>query len=407
MKNYRMIMLAALLTMVGRTMADNLTVETVKMSAGETKQVAIVLNNPTHQYAAFQFDLVLPDGISIAKNDKGKLIASLNEDRKDDHTLNVSEMGANTYRFLSFSMTNAEFYGTEGALIYVTLQASNGISEGNKTANIKSQVFTEVGGEQYKWSDIPFQIMIEAVVVPITITVLSYTREYGEDNPTFEYTVTGGTITSGTPTISCSATKTSPVGTYDIIVEKGTVSNKSVELVNGTLTITQTPLTVTAKSFTITQGDAMPAFTATYSGFRNGNTESVLTKQPKFSCSATSSSAPGTYDIIVSGAEAMNYTMSYVKGTLTIEEKDVSAEIANWYDDVIAEETPAVNYTNETLDKSDWCFYSPEVRESGALPIANGKLTTNSGTVYTINPARRNALVLKTSNTPKTLSFTV
>ena len=120
------------------------------MSAGETKQVAIVLNNPTNKYAAFQFDLVLPDGISIAKNNKGKLIASLDEDRKDDHTLNVSETGTNTYRFLAFSMTNTEFYGTDGALVYVTLQADEDISGGNKTATIQSQVFTEVSGDQYK-----------------------------------------------------------------------------------------------------------------------------------------------------------------------------------------------------------------------------------------------------------------
>ena len=144
-------------------MADNLTVETVKMSVGETKQVAIVLNNPTRKYAAFQFDLVLPEGISVAKNDKGKFIASLNEDRIDDHTLNVSETGTNTYRFLSFSMTNTELYGTNGALVYVTLQASDGISEGNKTATIQSQVFTEVSGEQYKWADKTFQITIGAV----------------------------------------------------------------------------------------------------------------------------------------------------------------------------------------------------------------------------------------------------
>ena len=150
MKHYRLMILALLLTIVCRTMADNLTVETVKMSAGGTKQLAIVLNNPTNKYAAFQFDLVLPDGISIAKNAKGKLIASLDEDRKDDHTLNVSETGTNTYRFLAFSMTNTEFYGTDGALVYVTLQADEDISGGNKTATIQSQVFTEVSGDQYK-----------------------------------------------------------------------------------------------------------------------------------------------------------------------------------------------------------------------------------------------------------------
>ena len=408
MKNYRMIILAVLLTMVCRTVADNLTVETIKMSAGETKQVAIVLNNPTHQYAAFQFDLVLPEGICIAENDKGEFIASLNENRKDDHTLNVSEMGANTYRFLAFSMTNTEFYGTDGTLVYITLQADDGISKGNKTAIIQSQVFTEVSGEQYKWSNNTFQITIEAVVVPITITAQSYTREYGEDNPTFEFTVTDGTISSGTPTITCSATKTSPVGTYDILIEKGTVSNNAVALVNGTLTIVQAPLTVTANSFTITQGDAMPVFTASYSGFRNGNTESVLTKQPKFTCSATSSSTPGTYDIIVSDAEARNYSMNYVKGTLTVIKKETTTpvEIADWPHDVIAENLPAGDYTDTALDNWDYVLYTSSAKASDALPIVNGLLTTSKGTAYAIDPSKKNSLVLKARNTPSTLNFT-
>ena len=259
---------------------DMLIVEAISMAAGDTKQVTIGLNNPTHQYAAFQFDLVLPDGVSIAKNDKGKFVASLNEDRKDDHTLTVSDMGNNTYRFLTFSMTNAEFYGKEGALVYVTLKADDGISEGSKTATIQSQVFTEVSGTQYKWDDKTFQITIEAADVPVTLTAKNYTREYGEANPTFEYTVSGGTIISGTPTITCSATATSPVGTYDIVIAKGTVSNGTVNFVKGTLTITKAPLTISAGNYTKNEGEDNPTFKATYSGFKNNETEAVLTKKP-------------------------------------------------------------------------------------------------------------------------------
>lgn len=153
----------------------------------------------------------------------------------------------------------------------------------------------------------------------VTLTAKSYTRAYGEDNPFFEYAVTGGTIISGMPKITCSATKKSPVGNYDIVIAKGTVINKNVELVKGTLTITKAPLAVTANSYTIKQGEALPTFEATYSGFKNGETKRVLIKQPTFSCSASPSSEPGTYDIDVSGAEAENYDISFIKGTLTIE----------------------------------------------------------------------------------------
>ena len=80
--------------------------------------------------------------------------------------------------------------------------------------------------------------------------------------------------------------------------------------------------------------------------------------------------------------------------------------ISNWENDVIAENLPAKDFTDETLDIHGWVLFTPEVKANDALQIVNGKLTTNSGTVYTINPDKKNALVLKTANTPKTLNFT-
>ncbi|MBO4430303.1 MAG: carbohydrate-binding domain-containing protein [Bacteroidaceae bacterium] len=155
----------------------------------------------------------------------------------------------------------------------------------------------------------------------VVVTAKNYTRKYGEANPAFEFTSLGITL-EGIPNISCDAIATSPVGTYTIKVGKGTVTNESVTFVDGTLTITKAPLTITAKSYTITQGEALPTFAATYSGFKNNETQSVLTKKPTFACAVPSDMTPGTYNITVSGAEAQNYDISYVKGTLTIEKKE-------------------------------------------------------------------------------------
>ena len=155
----------------------------------------------------------------------------------------------------------------------------------------------------------------------VTLTAKSYTREYGEENPAFEYTVSDGTITSGTPTISCTATATSPVGTYDIVIEKGTVSNSTVNLVKGTLTITQAPLTISAGNYTKVEGEDNPTFTPTFSGFKNSETKTVLTKQPTVTTTATKESPAGSYTVTVSGAEAQNYDITYQNGTLTITPK--------------------------------------------------------------------------------------
>ncbi len=157
----------------------------------------------------------------------------------------------------------------------------------------------------------------------VTVVARSYSRQYGDANPTFEYDVTNG-ILNGVPALSCAATPSSPVGTYSIVVERGTVTNNQFTGTSGTLTVTKAPLTVTARSYTIKQNEPLPAFEADYAGFKLGETASVLTAQPQFSCSVPSATyyPVGTYDITVTGAAAGNYDISYVAGKLTVVEAD-------------------------------------------------------------------------------------
>ena len=103
--------------------------------------------------------------------------------------------------------------------------------------------------------------------------------------------------------------------------ETFTISNYAAN--HGTLTIEKAPLTITAKSYTIKQGEDLPTFEATYEGFKNNETSAVLTKQPTITTTATSASAPGEYEITISGAEAQNYEFSYVAGKLTIEAMEI------------------------------------------------------------------------------------
>lgn len=150
-----------------------------------------------------------------------------------------------------------------------------------------------------------------------TLTAKSYTREYGDENPVFEFEADNGGW-SGEPVITCAATATSPVGTYPIVITIGTVDNKYVTLRNGTLTITKAPLTVTADDKEKRQGEANPAFTFSYKGFKAGDNENKLSLKPKATTTATANSAMGKYEIKVSDVAASNYQMSYVSGWLTV-----------------------------------------------------------------------------------------
>ena len=132
MKTYRVLTLTLLLAVAGSMLADNLLVENTSLAPGETRQVAITLKTPDKTYAAFQFDLLLPKGLSIAKNGN-KLMASLDKDRKDDHRLTISLKSEGKYRLMAYSDSNSEFLGTDGPLVYVTLQADAGAAVGAKT----------------------------------------------------------------------------------------------------------------------------------------------------------------------------------------------------------------------------------------------------------------------------------
>src|SRR5207247_945615 len=77
-------------------------------------------------------------------------------------------------------------------------------------------------------------------------------------------------------------------------------------------------LTITADDKSKVYGAALPALTASYSGFVNGDIASSLTTPVTLATTATPASPVGTYPITASGAASPNYTISFVSGTLTV-----------------------------------------------------------------------------------------
>ena len=80
---------------------DKLSVADITMPAEGKKQIEIALNNSDRNYAAFQFDMELPDGLTILKDGNDKFVASLNTGRIDDHSLTVSKL---TETFIVFCL---------------------------------------------------------------------------------------------------------------------------------------------------------------------------------------------------------------------------------------------------------------------------------------------------------------
>ena len=254
------------------------------------------------------------------------------------HLLREQPFALGSYAFSNISYSSATLYVPVGSK--AKYQATNG------------------------WKNFKKIVEEDITSYNVTLTAKDFTREYGEENPTFGYEVNSGSIASGQPTFSCIATKASPVGTYDIVIQKGTVSNGTVNLVKGTLTITKAPLTISAGNYSKKQGEDNPDFTLTYSGFKNGETKNVLTKQPTVSCPATKNSPVGSYTVSVSGAEAQNYEITYQNGTLTVTEK------------------PADNITFADANVKAICVQHWDTNGDGELSKTEAAAVSDIGTVF-------------------------
>lgn len=151
--------------------------------------------------------------------------------------------------------------------------------------------------------------------IPTIVKADDVSMFYGDEVPELTYTI-GGSSYEGRPTLTTTATKNSPVGTYDIL---SSGSQDGVTYKPGKLTIVPAPLTVTAADIVIGAGMDIPALTLTYEGFRNGDTEdTALSEKPTVATTATKDSPCGNYEISVSGGSAANYDIGCYGGTLTI-----------------------------------------------------------------------------------------
>ncbi|HEV2483574.1 MAG TPA: MBG domain-containing protein [Puia sp.] len=159
---------------------------------------------------------------------------------------------------------------------------------------------------------------------PLTINAVNQTMTYGGPVPTLTASYSGfvngdgpGSL-STPPTITTTATTSSPIGTYPITMSGAVDPNYTITYNSGTMTVGKAILTITADSKAMPLGGPLPTLTVSYSGFVNGDNISSLTTQPSITVLATSASPAGSYTITAFGAVDANYTITYVPGILAV-----------------------------------------------------------------------------------------
>jgi mucin-19 len=242
-------------------------------------------------------------------------------------TLTVTALAASkVYDGLAFTggngVTISGFANGEDATDLGGTLAYAGAAQGAIGAGSYALTVAGLTSGNYVLSNVPGTLTIDKAALTVVATDAS--RTYGDANPAFTTTLTGfvngqtlaTSGVTGVGGVTTSATSASSVGTYALVADAGTYAAANYVFtgrMNARLSVTPATLTVAATAASREYGAADPAFAATVTGFKNG--ESLVTATSGafvFSTDATAASGVGQYRVDVTGltSPAGNYVFA-------------------------------------------------------------------------------------------------
>lgn len=160
MKTFRIMLALLLLTVVGTSYAESIYVAPVTLEAGGIVTMPIECAFASENITLYQFDLYLPDGVTLAKNDKGRFAAGTTyvlSNRHDEHTASLKE---NTAGFVRFVVSQNDCYTIapgSGELLTLYLQVDASVT-GNLQGFIKNFMMFETDETKHEMNDITFAL---------------------------------------------------------------------------------------------------------------------------------------------------------------------------------------------------------------------------------------------------------
>lgn len=139
---------------------ESLSASNVKLMTGKQQQVSIALNNES-EIIMIEFEMQLPSGISIAKDEDDEFLTELVSSRvAKSHTLEVADQGNGKYKFLLYSSSNAPLIGNSGDLITFTINCDKNATEGSYQAKVSSILMADKNEKAIYPNDFTFDITI-------------------------------------------------------------------------------------------------------------------------------------------------------------------------------------------------------------------------------------------------------
>ena len=122
------------------------------MTAGESVDLSVKMKNDVPM-TGFQFDVVMPEGLSIAMDEDGYYCIDLSTERtttRNTNTFDSALQADGSVRVLAGSTKSKTFEGTDGEVCTITVKAAESISDGTYTIVLKNIIMSDATGKTYK-----------------------------------------------------------------------------------------------------------------------------------------------------------------------------------------------------------------------------------------------------------------
>ena len=141
---------------------DKLKVEPVTVLKGSPSTMAIELKNPSSKkYIGYQFNILLPEGVSICKKDNGQY--SYTQGNRYGNTqmmINIREQNDGSYMVLCFSLSNTPISGHEGAILSLDITSDGSLDDGIYEGAIRGIKFSTTEDADALLPDATFKVNV-------------------------------------------------------------------------------------------------------------------------------------------------------------------------------------------------------------------------------------------------------
>ena len=138
-------------------------VEPVTASPESTVGVAVKMKNAQANITGFQFDLVLPTGVSLMKDEDEFYMVDVSGDRTTarKHTVTAQQQADGSVRVICYSNNNSTFSGNDGNVLEMMLQVDGGVAAGDYQLTLRDVVMTTPTLDNFSISQVVCRLTIE------------------------------------------------------------------------------------------------------------------------------------------------------------------------------------------------------------------------------------------------------